>query len=263
MNHTRIRMINTIAFVTMIFFNAIANLLPLGGKTTGEISANYPNLFTPAPYTFSIWGVIYILMAVFIVSQYMESSNIQPESAIQNVIGFWFTFSCAMNILWLLCWHSDQIGLSVLFMLGLLFSMIVIGNKLRSYEPMTVMGRLSQTGFQIYLGWICAATIANISVFLVKIEWTRFHLSEQFWTVLIILAGTIIGTLMITLYKNYAAALAIMWAYGGILVKHISVDGYRSAYPSVIICLVLSMVAIACFIYVSLPSRDEHAKQLL
>jgi hypothetical protein len=42
----------------MIVLNVLANALPLGGRTTGEISDAYPNLFAPAGYTFAIWGLI-------------------------------------------------------------------------------------------------------------------------------------------------------------------------------------------------------------
>ncbi len=48
---------NTVAFFVMIAVNAIANLLPLGGNTTGDVSATHPNLFTSAPITFAIRGM--------------------------------------------------------------------------------------------------------------------------------------------------------------------------------------------------------------
>ena len=47
---------NILAFVLVIVVNGMANGIPLGGQTTGEISAKYPSLFTPAGYVFSIWG---------------------------------------------------------------------------------------------------------------------------------------------------------------------------------------------------------------
>ncbi|MDZ7837626.1 MAG: hypothetical protein U5N58_06550 [Actinomycetota bacterium] len=49
--------------------NALANILPINNKATGELSDQYPNLFVPAGLTFSIWGLIYILLAIFIVYQ--------------------------------------------------------------------------------------------------------------------------------------------------------------------------------------------------
>ena len=57
----------TVAYLAMIATNYLANALPIGGKTTGELSDNLPNLFTPAGVTFSIWGLIYLLLAVYVV----------------------------------------------------------------------------------------------------------------------------------------------------------------------------------------------------
>jgi len=49
-------------FVGVIAVNALANILPINGYNTGQISAFYPNAFVPAGFTFSIWGVIYLLL---------------------------------------------------------------------------------------------------------------------------------------------------------------------------------------------------------
>ena len=57
-----IKYINVVLFAGMLVMNYLANALPINGKTTGELSDSFPNLFVPAGLTFSIWGVIYILV---------------------------------------------------------------------------------------------------------------------------------------------------------------------------------------------------------
>ena len=52
-----------ITFVIMVTVNALSALLPLNGITPGEVSDSYPNLFAPAGITFSIWSLIYLLLA--------------------------------------------------------------------------------------------------------------------------------------------------------------------------------------------------------
>ena len=54
-----------VAFGVMVIINAAANLLPINGNTSGEVSDSYPNLFAPAGYTFVIWGVIYLLLGLY------------------------------------------------------------------------------------------------------------------------------------------------------------------------------------------------------
>ncbi|NDE06054.1 MAG: hypothetical protein EBZ89_01515 [Chloroflexi bacterium] len=52
---------NVVTLVATLVLNGLATGLPLNGRTTGEISDSFPNVFAPAGYVFSIWGIIYIL----------------------------------------------------------------------------------------------------------------------------------------------------------------------------------------------------------
>ena len=110
-------------------------------------------------------------------------------------------------------------------------------------------------GFDIYFGWIIAATIANISVLLVKIEWNRFGISEVLWTLIILIVGALIGATVAIFSGRYFATLAVIWAYVGIIIKHISIDGFGGQYRSIIvaagigICIMFS----ACIIRVIFP----------
>ena len=51
-----------LALLAMLTVNALSSILPINGVTPKEVSDRYPNLFVPAPLTFAIWGVIYILV---------------------------------------------------------------------------------------------------------------------------------------------------------------------------------------------------------
>jgi hypothetical protein len=65
-----LKILNTIAFIIMIAVNMFANILPFNNISTAAVSDLYPNLFTPAAYTFFIWSVIYFLLACFIIYQF-------------------------------------------------------------------------------------------------------------------------------------------------------------------------------------------------
>ncbi len=57
-------------YLAMIIVNALANILPINDNNTGAVSNFYSNLFAPAPLTFSIWGVIYFLLAAYTLYQF-------------------------------------------------------------------------------------------------------------------------------------------------------------------------------------------------
>ena len=59
---TPIKIAVVVTYLIMIAVNAMANILPINGIDTGAVSDSYPNLFAPAGLTFSIWGVIYLVV---------------------------------------------------------------------------------------------------------------------------------------------------------------------------------------------------------
>lgn len=59
-----------VTYVLMIILNALANIIPINGITSGGVSDFYENLFAPAGITFSIWGVIYLLLLLYVVYQF-------------------------------------------------------------------------------------------------------------------------------------------------------------------------------------------------
>lgn len=243
--------INVILFSAMVIINMLANFIPLGGKTTGEISSGYPTLFTPAPYTFSIWGVIYILMAIFVIFQIGFIKNTTEVTSMSDKIGIFFAISCILNIFWIFTWHYNYIGFSVITIALLLVNLIIINRLVDTMDVKSISGLLCNYGFQIYLGWITAATIANISVFLVKNSWSRFGISDTAWTIIVLAVGALIGVGFV-LKSNYIfSTLAIIWAYCGILIKHTSVNGYNGGYRSIITSLLVCIAVMALTIIIS------------
>ncbi|MFA5078888.1 MAG: hypothetical protein WC541_05315, partial [Dehalococcoidia bacterium] len=59
--------LNLAGFAGVVIVNYLANALPINNKTTGQLSDQYPNLFVPAGLTFAIWGLIYIMLFIFVV----------------------------------------------------------------------------------------------------------------------------------------------------------------------------------------------------
>lgn len=234
-----LKWINTIAFALMVIVNALANLIPIGGNTTGQVSGAYPNLFTPAPYTFSIWGVIYLLMAVFILYQWEVFDGGTYSALVRKDIGLWFAVSCVLNIGWIFLWHYQQIGLSTVAIALLLISLMIIQSRLTEAGGSLIKRITAKAGFSLYFGWIIAATMANISVWLTKIGWNGFGLSKDFWMVTVSLIGAIIACAVVVFGKKRIAGIAVMWAYAGILVRHLSPAYYAGSHPYVIATIVV------------------------
>ncbi len=210
-------LLNILAFVVVIVVNALANTLPFNGLSTGDIANSYPSLFTPAGYVFAIWGLIYLLLAVFALYQALPAHRDNLRLA---RLGYLFVISCALNIAWLFSWHYLQITLSMLLMLGLLVTLVLIYQRLKIGQGHVSRGEslAVRLPFSVYLGWITVATVANASVFLLELG-VRGGWAAPFWAFVMLAAATLIGLTMLRRRGDVAFVGVLIWAFVGIAVR--------------------------------------------
>jgi len=232
-----IKYLNLVFFALMIVMNYLANALPLNNKTTGELSDSFPNLFVPAGITFSIWGVIYLLLAAYCVLQFTGS-----DQGSLSRISWLFGISCLLNALWIVFWHYEKLPLSLLVMIAILVVLILI-NILIKDLPFGLI----KIAFGIYLGWICIATIANVTALLVNYKWGGFGISDEMWTVMMVSAGALITATAVYRLNNPFIGLSVIWAFTGIIIKR--TGDYRSIVlaASFALALVLALTIVAFF----------------
>lgn len=235
---------SVLSFIVMIIVNALANIIPINGSTTGEIASRYPNLFTPASFTFSIWGVIYLFLMVYTIFQtgILSRLTITENRIIQNIGGL-YILSCIANTAWIFLWHYELIFLSVVVMLVLLFTLINVYLKVNSDRTLKYKGKfIISAPFSIYLGWISVATIANITTWLVSVDWGGWGIPPQIWTSIVIILALIITLLIQRKYKDLIFSGAILWSLLGILVQQINT--FNAQYTIIIFTVALGMVII-------------------
>jgi len=231
-----IKYLNLIFFAGMIVMNYLANALPLNNKTTGELSDSFPNLFVPAGITFSIWGIIYLLLLIYSVIQFTSSDR----NTIDN-ISWLFAITCIFNALWIVAWHYGKLPMSLIIMSGLLISLIYI-NMAISNLPMGLI----KAAFGVYLGWICIATIANATALLVNYGWSGFGISHETWTIIMISAGAVIAVMALYKLNNPYIGLVVIWAFTGIILKRM--DDFKSIVIAASVAIsVVAIVTILVF----------------
>lgn len=218
-------LLNLLSLAFVLVMNYLANALPIAGRRTGEMSDLFPNLFTPAGFTFSIWGVIYLLLLGFAIYQIRFLGKSIPDFLRKT--GYLFGLSCLANAGWLLAFHHLQIGLSMLIMLVLLGSLVGIYWRLdigkKAVSPAEWW--LVHLPFSVYLGWISVATIANAAILLTYLGWGGEPDGAQFWTVVLLAAAVSVGLWAVISYRDFAFALVIVWALFGIFSKRMADTG--------------------------------------
>ena len=108
-----------------------------------------------------------------------------------------------------------------------------------------------QLPFSVYLGWITVATIANVTAVLVEIGWDGFGISEQTWTILLILITVILTGIILLKRRDYAYCAVIIWALIGIYLKRISDDVIygkqaeiaNTALIAIIVILIIAVIS--------------------
>lgn len=259
-----LRYVVVITYVAMIIVNALANILPINGMGTGEVSDSYPNLFAPAGVTFAIWGVIYLLLAGYSLYQlgFFQKEKTPALTQLLTRVGTLFSISSVANILWIFAWHYKMILISLILMLIILGCLILINLRIRK-EHLTGSQKLFiRLPFSVYFGWISVATIANVTTWLVDIGWGGFGISETAWTILILLVGIAIGILTTYTGKDIAYGLVFVWAYAGITLKHISPEMFDFQYPMVVYTALASIVfmLVAIILVIMKLMKTERVK---
>jgi len=214
-------LVNTIIIVAVIFWNYWSNTGAIGGKTVGELSNQYANLFTPAGYAFAIWGLIFLGLIVLGFNQIKLAFSNDKNSETILQIGPWLSLANIGNAAWLYCWLMEFTGFSVLIMLFILFSLLQVILRLNMERWDAPLSIIAPVWWPIclYSGWIAVATIANVSAFLTKLGWSG-GLSEINWTIIMISVAGLLNLFMIYTRNMREFALVGVWAILAIAVRH-------------------------------------------
>ena len=244
-----LKLVTVLTFLMMLAVNALSALLPLNGVTPQEVSAMYPNLFVPAGFTFSVWGVIYLaltLYVLYLLGLFRGKNPVNEPLLVKTAIVF--SVSSLVNTGWIFAFHYGALALSALLTAFLLICLIDLRHIIAA-ESLTPREKFFVgLPFSLYFGWVTVALIANITALLVGLGWNGFGVSEPVWTIAILLVGAVIGVLATLRFRDPAYALVLVWAYGGILANHLSPLGHNGAYPEVIwtaaACMALFLLGI-------------------
>lgn len=224
-----------LAYGIMIAVNALANILPINGYQTGEISDMYDVFFTPAGFIFSIWGVIYFALLLWLLSFSLKKQTLSSAQ-------FWgFLLTCLFNTLWILVWHFLLDGIAFIVIFLLLLSLIFLYRT----QKKATHSKLYLIPISLYLGWIIVATITNFSYWLVASIGIEANLQTIVTYVLLSLA-TLLGLGIAYFLKDWAIILVFVWAMYGIFTKNLP-DHRSIAIVTAGLMIVLIIGSIASF----------------
>jgi translocator protein len=241
-------LLNLLAVIVTIAINTLANVLPINGLNTGEISDRFQVYFVPAGYVFSIWGLIYLGLLAFAIYQVLPAQRDNPRLA---RIGWLFILSCVANCVWIILWHYLQFTLTGLVIVLLLASLIGIYVRLGigHTRPSTAERWCVDAPFSLYLGWVSVATIANLTDVLNTWGVAGTGPAAAAWAIALLAIGVALAVAMAYLRRDVIYGGVVVWAFIGIALK-------QAATPSVALAAWAGAAVVAvALVVLSLPRQ--------
>lgn len=229
-----------IFYLLTILMSYLSQAIPFNGQTNGEVSDKYATLITPADYAFSIWGIIYLLLGVYVIYQGFFADK---QTKIFDQIAPWLIVAFIATSAWLPFFQYEMIAFSVLIMLVILGALVQVSIMLTRDRSLSRRKKgLIRVPFGMYLGWISVATLVNISVLAKYGQWYLLGISEANWLLIMITVGFVLAVVVTYATGNLLYSLVFVWAYVAIAVKHYNENALlQFSLGAAIVLLIISL----------------------
>lgn len=262
----------------LAIFNALSLIVHLGTayfiqskqlnqKDVGEVLSKYETLFTPAPVTFGVWGIIYtalgILCLYHIVIAY-KHDKWHPTNTDLERMGLFFIVTNLANAAWLVAWTQERLLVSLALVLLQLVGLIAIHIRLHLYDRSRPAGSKTCTQFplSIYLAWISMIAIINTAAWLFAIGWEGWGLTAPQWTLILVSFAVGLALLMIYFRHNIYFGFVVTWTLYGIILNLRDLNS--NAYDHVIntAWMGLGLTVLSCLIQIFSNNRYKKPREI-
>ncbi|HEY9898656.1 MAG TPA: hypothetical protein V6D00_05695 [Pantanalinema sp.] len=197
------------AWFAMLVLNAFSSaLLP---RTIQEVSQTRAPLYLdPAPYAFSIWGLIFLGLGAYAAYQWIP---IHPRGARLAETRAPMLVSMACGALWPVAIAYEQMPLAMGLVIGMLAGAAFAYRRFQGEQAKGVAQRLCVSWpLGLYLGWLSIATVLSVTGVMTDEMGVRsFLLPPVAWAALAILAMGGLGAAMGFLNRDWAFDAALVW----------------------------------------------------
>ncbi len=216
------------AYVVTVLCNLLFEATRLGGTTSGEVANLMYVWFMPAGYVFSIWGLIYVALIVWLVQYTRDAPNRVRRF---GFVALLFVVSCALNVAWLALFHFLQVYVG-LFVIAALWAVMAALYVTVRRTMKTAAGRVP---ISIYAAWVTVAVVANLTT---AITWALdggIPVLNELSTLLLVAGVLTVGYVMYKRFDDLAFPLVILWAVIGV--------GVHVAAASVLVAIAVFLLA--------------------
>ena len=231
------RWMTAIAIFGNIFLNYYSNTRPFNGQTMGQVSAKYPTLLTPAGYAFSIWGLIFLGLAVYAVWQLLPA---QSKLSLPNALAKPLTLANIATAGWVMLFAHEQILPSVGVMVLILALLTVVYGRARRRIFAGAAPAWVGVPFSLFLGWISVASVINITIGLRELGWQTADGLSVTLTLGLLAVIVALGLLISRVFRDMVFPWVLAWALVAIWVvrlREVSELGWAALAGAVLVAV--------------------------
>ena len=210
-----------VSYVALVAANILGEVFKFGGVTAGDVSNEVFAWFAPAGYVFSIWSVIYIGLAVWIV-RYARSTRGEHRFlgfpiGVETVL---FVASCVLNVAWLAFWHLHVFPATIPVIVALLVVVAIL--YLMTWRRSASW--LDRAPIALYASWLVVATVANIAHVVTRTASGDAGVVPALSTIILFLVLVVATFLVHRVFGDYVFGIVVAWAGIGVSVRLVSVS---------------------------------------
>lgn len=222
---------------------------PVERSANGSFSAE-ATLLAPASRAFSIWSVIYAGLLAYTVWQWLPANR---DSVRARRVGGLSALSMVLNGAWLFAAQAGALWLSVAIILALALTLGELVRRLgRPRNANTIEKVLLDGTFGLYLGWVCVATLANVTTALLASGLDPGAEAAEYWAVGVLALGAALGVVLANrLGGRVSVAGAMAWGLSWIAVGRFAgepasdLTGAAAAIAAVVVLAAAGLVWLA------------------
>jgi len=261
-----------VMFIIMAVFNALAGsgaaVPEIFLSTVGNMSDKYDTMITPAGFTFSIWSIIYLWLALslvlLVVTLFLNNSMgmvyLNPPFATPLVSGITI-INFILNLTWIFVWDREHLVVACVVLVSICATgMTIIGlmaRNIQKHEEVYKRGgsmfawgvvyRVIMNGWGIYTTWCVIASLINLTTALVyrgDTDMKATCLAALSLLIIFHVTWFILENFVFDKYVRWLLTpyMVVIWASNGV---RVNIQERESTTPPEIKDFVLSILAIA------------------
>jgi hypothetical protein len=240
-----------IVLINVSFNYFSGNLLP--GNSVMHVGGLYQSLYTPADYSFLIWGAIGFSVIVYSIYQLLPS---QSDERIYDELAKPFILTNLFSMAWLIAFRMDVMPVSMFFISCTLIMALVMYIKVRDAVLRDDNSAWLSVPFSLLAGWLSVLVIANASILFISLGLHGSVSSQMVWTIVMILGSGILGIWVCARCRDFVFPFVISWALIAIFIAR------QPEFPYIGVVALVAAAMPAIWIVTTLVRRISYRQRI-